>query len=297
MHLQVTCRARGLASVLVALPLIASGCTLELTFNPSPRATSSPTASPSPSSIALAEHCPGTDRTLGKPAGPAIDERSENWAGYVAYDTTAEVSCVEGSWVQPAITCALGGREDVAIWVGIDGVTSRTAGIDAAGSLVQIGTQAGCDAGQPGGFAWYQVLPEDPLSVRITTVTIAPGDRIRAMVGFADGAFTLQLADLTSGGTFSIVRSVSDAPRQTAEWIVEAPMIGCPDDCAIAPLPRFPQVTFSDAYMSTGAQRGAIDDDNWANGTTEMVRDGTVRASVSGLSVDGTSFNVTWRHR
>lgn len=288
------------------LVLLVSACSADLTPGPSVPATPSPTVRPSaspapspsasPSATPPPEHCPGTDRTPGEPPGPSIDERSENWAGYVVYDAKVAITCVEGSWIQPAVTCPSTGVQDVAIWVGIDGVKSG-AGVSAGTDLVQIGTQAGCNDGRASAFAWYEVIPQDPLSVGIPGVAIAPGDRIRAMVSFTRDVFTLLLVDETSGESFSVARTLAPARRQTAEWIVEAPMIGCPAHCVIAALPRFGKVTFSAAFASTATQRGAIDDDAWTHGTTELVRDGIVRAAVSKLAASGTSFSVVWKHR
>jgi hypothetical protein len=292
-------------ALLCALLLLVSACSADLTPSPGASAILSPTASPSaspalspsPSATPLPEHCPGTDHTPGKPPGPSIDERSENWAGYVAYDTKVAITCVEGAWVQPAVTCPSTGVQDVAIWVGIDGVKSAAAGVAAGTDLVQIGTQAGCNDGRASSFAWYQVIPQDPLSIEIANLTIAPGDHIRAMVSFTRDVFTLLLLDETSGDSFSTAKTLARARRQTAEWIVEAPMIGCPAKCVIAALPRFGKVTFSSAFVSTAVQRGAIDDDAWAHGTTELVRGGIVRAAVSRLGAQGTSFSVVWKHR
>lgn len=289
------------------LLLVVSACSADLTPSSPAPATPSPTVrpstspapspSPSPSAKPLPEHCPGTDRTPGKPAGPSISDRCENWAGYVVYDAKVAITCVEGSWIQPAVTCPSTGVQDVVIWVDIDGVKSGAAGVAAGTDLVQIGTQAGCNDGRASAFAWYEVIPEDPLSVAIPGMAIAPGDRIRAMVSFARDVFTLLLVDKTSGESFSVARALAHARRQTAEWIVEAPMIGCPAECVIAALPRFGKVTFSAAFASAAAQRGAIDDDAWTHGTTELVRGGTVRAAVSKLAAEGTSFSVVWKHR
>jgi hypothetical protein len=286
--------------------LLVSACGADLTPSPTAPVAASPTVRPSaspapspsvsPSATPLPEHCPGTDRTPGKPPGPSISERSENWAGYVVYDAKVAITCVEGSWIQPTVTCPSTGVQNVAIWVGIDGVKSG-AGVNAGTDLLQIGTQAGCDAGQKSAFAWYEVIPLDPLSVGIQGVTIAPGDRVRAMVSFARDVFTLLLVDETSGESFSVAKTLAHARRQTAEWIVEAPMIGCPADCVIAQLPRFGKVSFSEAFASTATQRGAIDDDAWTHGTTELVRGGIVRAAVTKLGAEGTSFGIVWRHR
>jgi hypothetical protein len=289
------------------LVLVVSACGVDMTPGPSAAATPSPSAgpsqspaptpSPSPSAPPLPEHCPGTDRTPGKPAGPSITERSENWAGYIAYDAKVRITCVEGSWIQPAVTCPATGVQDLAIWVGIDGVKSGPGGVSAGTDLVQIGTQAGCHDGRASAFAWYEVIPQDPLSVGIQDMAITPGDRIRAMVSFARDVFTLLVVDETSGDSFSIAKTLKGARRQTAEWIVEAPMIGCPAHCVIAALPPFGKVTFTAAFLSTGAQRGAIDDDSWTHGTTVMVRANIVRVAVGRLSTGGTAFITVWKHR
>lgn len=290
------------------LLLIVSACNADLTPSPTvettpsptirPSASPSPSPSPRPSPLAtpIPGHCPGTDRTPGKAPGPSLNERSENWAGYVVSDAALPITCVEGSWVQPAVSCPATGELDVAIWVGIDGVASPAAGA-AATDLVQIGTQAGCKDGRASAFAWYEVISQDPLSVGIPGVAIVPGDRVRAMVTFARGVFTLILMDETSGESFSVARSLASARRQTAEWIVEAPMVGCPTHCVIAALPRFGKLTFDSAFASTANQRAAIDDDAWTHATTELVRGGIVRAAVSKLVAEGTSFSVVWKHR
>ena len=74
-------------------------------------------------------------------------------------------------------------------------------------------------------------------------------------------------------------------------------MIGCPHRCVIATLPHFDKVTFTQAFASAGTQRGAIDDDAWTHGTTEMVRAGVVRAIVGRLTTGGSAFTVIWKHR
>src|SRR5439155_6543573 len=103
----------------------------------------------------------------------------------------------------------------------------------AGNDLVQIGTQAGCQNGRPSAFGWYQVLPQDELSVTIPRIRLAPGDHLQALVSFSGDVFTLTLVDVTSGTSFSTERALRDAARRTAEWIMEAPMIGCPHRCVI----------------------------------------------------------------
>lgn len=298
--------ARGVArarSLIVALALVASACTPALVATPSPVSeTPTPSVAPTPPApsatpVPAKLECPGSDKTPGRAPGRGTSEQAENWAGYVIYKYRTHFTCVVGSWTQPTISCPSTGTANVAIWVGIDGVKDPKAGVDSSATLQQIGTQASCDAGRRSAFAWYQVIPRDPFSVPITTVTIEPGDRIWAMVSYASGSFKLRVVDVTSGRSFSIDEALAEAPRLTAEWIVEAPQIGCPSRCRIAALPHFSKVIFTGAYASTGAQRGSISDDAWTHDALDIVRSGTERASVSRLTGGGTSFSVTWRHR
>jgi hypothetical protein len=292
------------AAALVACLVIVASCSADATPSGSttpatgstPAATASPSPSPSPSPIPLVEHCPGSDKTPGKTGRSLDDERSKNWAGYVIEDRQRRVSCVEGSWLQPAITCPATGQADVAIWVGIDGLNDPDGLIEAGDTLVQIGTDSGCDSGRHRAFAWYQVIPEDALSVHIPAISVDPGDRMRAMVRWADGTFTLQLLNATTGESFALERILGGTARQTAEWIVEAPTIDCPDHCRIAPLPGFDSVTFEETFASLGSARGDIDDDAWSHVRTELIGGTIVLASVSKLGGRGTSFVVTWHH-
>jgi len=86
---------------------------------------------------------------------------STNWSGYVAAVRTSIVTCVEASWVEPRITCPARGDQAVAIWIGIDGFSSRQIGVPPTASLVQIGTQANCHEGVAFHDAWHEILPAE----------------------------------------------------------------------------------------------------------------------------------------
>lgn len=225
------------------------------------------------------------------------EQRSRNWAGYVIYDRRRSISCVEGAWTHPSITCPARGEAHVAIWVGIDGVTDQDALIEAGDTLVQIGTDAGCADGEHRDFAWYQVIPEDALSVHVPEVPVQAGDLLRAIVLWSDGVFTLQLVNETRGASFLVERPLEGSARQTAEWIVEAPTIGCPSECHVADLPAFDTLVFGDTFAALDELRGSISDDAWAHVATRIATGSTVRAVPSRLMRAGTSFVVTWQHR
>jgi Peptidase A4 family len=258
----------------------------------------SPTLSPSPSPTPEPTHCPGSDKTPNRVARVPLKETSPTWAGYVIYKTRTSVTCVEGSWLQPKVTCPSTGELAVAIWVGMDGLDSPTVGVDSSRTLEQVGTEAECSGGALRMFAWHEVLPAEQSAQLVETMTVSQGDRLWAMVEYTgDATFTLRIRDITRDESFAIDEIVEGAPRLTAEWIVEAPSTGCATECTISALPKFTTVTFTGAFLSTGSQRASISDDNWRNGAIEMIRSQIVRVSVSSLTAKGTTFGVTWRHR
>lgn len=253
-----------------------------------PSVTPEPTVTAQPT-VTSELHCPGTK---ARRPGPAASGLANNWAGYVVERKRTSITCVEGLWVHPAVTCPARGTAYVAVWIGIDGVKD----VDPNAALVQTGTQVACD-GTASSWAWYQVLPKDPFSVSIPSLSVTPGDRISARIGYAKGSFTLELVNMTTGTSFAITRDLASAARLTAEWIVEAPTIGCPSDCHLAPLAPFGRIRFEGAYAEAAGRLGAIDANLWLHVGLDMTRGGTTRATVSGLSSSGTSFSVTFRHR
>ncbi len=149
---------------------------------PRPSASQRTTPTATAHLVSPEAHCRGSDRTPGAPAAATLSESSSIWAGYIAYRRQTGVSCVEGSWVQPKVTCSKTGRQAVSIWVGIDGVHSGGARVDASRSLVQIGTAAECLNGVLTHHAWHEVLPMEGSEVDIPALAIRPGDTIAALI-------------------------------------------------------------------------------------------------------------------
>ena len=265
----------------------------------SPTASPAPTFLPSPSAsgaiAARPARCPGTDRTPGAGPGRALSGLSTNWSGYVAAVRTSIVTCVEASWVEPRITCPAKGDQAVAIWIGIDGFSSRQIGVPSTTSLVQIGTQANCHDGAAFHDAWHEILPAEQHEVRIAARILA-GDHMSARILYSGGRFTMSLYDQEAKGAFTLTGSAPGAPRRTAEWIVEAPAVDCPGTCAAIALPRFGIIQFTNAHATIGGSRAAIDDDRWTHVKLTMTRRDVVRTRASALTSGGTLFHVTWIH-
>jgi hypothetical protein len=232
----------------------------------------------------------------GEPAsgsGNATRDASHAWSGYLVTKAGSRVSCIEGTWVEPVVACPTKGQPKMSIWVGIDGVKSRSLGVDALEPLIQIGTQVDCDAGLATHFGWHEVYPVDPHVVAFDN-PLSAGDRIRAQVAFRNGSFTLTVLNLTAGTQDTIVERAAGASRVTAEWTVEAPSIGCPDACKPAELPDFESIRVMGARVTLDGSLGGIRGP-WTWDATDMVRNRQTIASTGELFSTGDSFRVTRR--
>ncbi len=265
--------------------------------SPSAGPSASPIVTPEPSIPAVATKptpCPGSNRNPGAAPGRQYSGGSTNWAGYVSAVKKTGVTCVEGSWIEPSVTCPKSGRQAVAIWIGIDGFAGAV-GIPSTDVLVQIGTQVTCTNGVAEHGAWHEILPGEAHEVPIAA-RIRAGDHMSARISYANNRFTLVLYDQDAEGLFSLTAPAPGAPRKTAEWIVEAPATDCPGSCAPLPLPKFTTVRFTGAYATIAGQRSSINDASWSNVKLTMTRSRITRASVSILASGGSAFRVFWKH-
>jgi hypothetical protein len=218
---------------------------------------------------------------------------SPNWAGYVIGAVPGAVADVKGSWIVPAVQGRCPSTNAyAAFWVGIDGYGST--------GVEQTGTDSDCVAGAPTYYAWYEFFPATSHSR--SNVPIHPGDVISAEVQYSGGAFTVTIADRTTGGSFRKSALDSGAARLSAEWIVEAPSSAG----GIVPLADFGAISFG--YDDTGVAGGCsatVSGTNGAVGSFDSssssvlaiamgTSSGATKAATSSLSSDGTSFTVTW---
>jgi len=278
----------GVVSAPSRTPGASSGTTApSLSPGTSPGSSTATAAKPAP--------CPGTDRTPDAAPGRQVTGSSANWSGYVAAVKKTGVTCVEGSWIEPAVTCSRTGHQAVAVWIGVDGFSAATLGIPSTQVLVQIGTQVDCQGGVAAHSAWHEILPGEQNEVHVQS-TIRAGDHLSARISFSGGKFTMQLFDAETLFAYSLTASAQGAPRRTAEWIVEAPATDCPGTCKAIALPKFATVTFTNAHATIAGQRAAINNDTWSNVKLKMVRGGITRTSTSKLLSDGTSFRVGFVH-
>lgn len=218
---------------------------------------------------------------------------SRNWAGYIVGTTKGHVTCVEGTWVQPAIHCRSTGTSSVAFWVGIDGTSAAASIPDASATLAQVGTAANCTDGQLQLFAWYEFLPDLQQEVQMA-VPLATGDSLWAQVlSLGKGRFRATLVNLTQHAGATQEWTLKSPPLLTAEWVAEAPATPCgSDNCPVMPLTPFSTVRFN-GYATIRGARYRLATAPFPYLRISAVRGGKTLAAPSSLGSRG--FTVTWK--
>ena len=212
---------------------------------------------------------------------------SSNWSGYaietnLTYPQKGAVTDVKGSWTVPAVNYSVTPNAYSSFWIGIDGYSS--------GTVEQIGTSSDASSGSPQYYAWYEMYPKWPVTLKMK---ISPGDVMSAEVGYlGNGKFQLTITDTTTGASFTTTQKSPSAKRSSAEWIAEAPSSG-----KVLPLADFGTVYFENAQATLNGVTGSINNSAWQyDAITMTTSSGTVKALPSSLSPDGRSFSVTWYH-
>lgn len=199
--------------VTTALSGTALLCAVGATSLPAAASTTSSTSSTAvelnPGGPIIRAHVPGTSNS-------GLPTISLNWSGYAA-TSSKKFTYVHVRFVQPAVTCPGIADQWTSNWSGLDGFTN--------GTVEQDGTFANCGGKNhttPRYLAWYEMFPAGSVVV----FSVRPGDTIDSSVRFANGKFTLRIADLTSGKSATKVASCSSCARASAEWIIERPATG-----------------------------------------------------------------------
>jgi hypothetical protein len=223
----------------------------------------------------------------------AQPQLSANWAGYAATapaDATLAFANATGTWTMPRVRCRKGRSDAVAFWVGLGGY------LDGTTSLEQLGTAAECGGTRTEAtyYAWWEVVPA--AAVRVS-LRVRPGDRVTAGVAVDGKKVVFSLIDRTHGTRFSrVMTTAQQLDVASAEWIAEAPA-SCvsPVSCSTVPISDFGRVTFTDIALTAGSHPGTLADATWAAAPIKLVT-GLDGAAPGGVSADGRSFAVSWRH-
>jgi len=223
---------------------------------------------------------------------------SSNWAGYVTSGTS--FSSVSGSWVVPTAKSSTEGYS--AMWVGLGGAS------DGSSALEQVGTDSNFVDGQATYSAWYELVPEAPVTLRLD---VSAGDHISAKVSVSGTRVTVRLSDLTTGRSVTKTLHMSDPDTSSAEWIAEAPSVETAGgEYAVVPLADFGTARFTHASATADGHTGDIDDAAWSAEKVDMAGSSggyggypgrgavaqleTGEATTSSLTSGGSSFRVTW---
>jgi hypothetical protein len=226
---------------------------------------------------------------------------SSNWAGYAASSSGVTFKRVSGTWVQPKVSCGTGRRRYSAYWLGLGGLHTTSS------ALEQIGTEADCAGGKATYSVWYELVPDDPVELKLT---VRPGDTISAAVTVTGHTVKLYLANRTRGTTFTKTLQASKVDVTSAEWIAEAPSV-CDDsgNCDTLALANFGTASFANARAtSTTGHTGTITDPAWSavkitltsergrHGGPGFMTDGagSATATPAELNATGDAFAVTY---
>jgi hypothetical protein len=225
---------------------------------------------------------------------------SYNWGGYAVTGSSGAVTDAKGSWTVPAVNCTTTPTGYSSFWVGLDGFSSD--------SVEQTGTDSDCESltgksGTPTYYAWFEFYP-NPTYVIEFSGAIQPGDSMTAEVKYAGQAtsvgrrgsgakFTVTIADLSKGETYTITSTAPSANESSAEWIAEAPCCGRAG--SILPLADFGSVSFNSGTATVQGTSGPIASFGSNVQEITMVDEAaphSVKAQPSSVSNGG--FYVTW---
>lgn len=220
----------------------------------------------------------------------ALDSNTQsyNWSGYVA---KGNFSQVQGDFVQPTISSSEPSYTHESTWVGLGGYYTNS-------GLVQTGTSITTYQGGRHYYAWYEYLSSanpNP-EIRMTSVTVNPGDRIHAYCSFqkSNNKFNAYIANDTNGTSQAVLISISASEyfdQRTAEFINEHPSWGATDNgltnYGVTNWTNCKVYTMTGTWMNLGSTTYYR--------VTMINRNGNVLAEPSNLS--GTSFINTWRRR
>jgi hypothetical protein len=193
--------------------------------------------------------------------GPRNEFVTSNWSGYAigSYQSGHKYASAQGTWVVPTVafgsTNSGTNEEYSATWVGIGGFCLNALCTRADRTLIQLGTsQYVSSSGATSYFAWYEMLPQAP--VTITAMTVNPGDQITASVQCVSACsartqkWQLSMTNVskTNGNqTWSQDFSYSSS-LASADWIEEAPV-----SSSVLPLANFNIVGIAPSLSNVSA--------------------------------------------
>lgn len=154
---------------------------------------------------------------------------SRNWSGYAVTGAKGSFKRISAEWNVPYVKATERPTYSSA-WIGIDGFRN--------GSLIQTGTGHESVNGSVHYYAWWEILPA---AETVIPLPVSPGDHMYALIyKLRPGKWCILLRNVSKGWFFRTVQRYS-GPHSSAEWVVEAPLVGG----SVAALTRMTSVCFS----------------------------------------------------
>ena len=196
-----------------------------------------------------------------QPAGPtnativALNaNQSSNWGGYNqgAIDKGTVFGSITGKWNVPVATQHTPKEEEYSsVWIGIGGGCPESTCSLPSLTLIQLGTEQDVNAkGKATYSAWWELIPAP--SVTIDGFAVHPGDRMRGSISEVapnSNVWTMKLTNLSTGQSWSQTVPYSSS-HDTAEWIVETPLVFGSGGAEFALMPNLSRVRFDRATVN-----------------------------------------------
>jgi hypothetical protein len=225
--------------------------------------------------------------------------KSLNWAGYVVASNFSNpqpvVTMVNASWIVQNVSCSKKSSTYSSQWVGIGGYFKNDS------SLIQVGTESDCINGKAKYGAWYELLPNAETPIK--NMTVSAGDKILAtiyLVPNTTNQWSITIKNENTGQFYTTIVTYNSS-ELSGEWIEERPALCTGIVCRLTTLANFGIAYYGFNYTGMKQTEFATVD-----GTTKQIGElpyenitmvsnsGSVLASPSSLSFDGTSFFVTY---
>ncbi len=225
--------------------------------------------------------------TFHKPIAVVAANQSSNWSGYnqgSLEDGNELYSSIAGTWVVPrASQHKRGEAEYSSTWVGIGGGCVNSGCTATDNTLIQAGTEQ--DVNSAGGSsysAWWEIIPEPstPVSLAVTA-----GNTVRVTITQGlPSQWTIVISNLSTHKSVTVKTSYSSS-RNTAEWIVETPLI-IGTGGGFAALPNLTTTHF-DASLTNGVDPHLVTAEQMQliNGSSHVI------AQPSAPDSEGDGFN------
>lgn len=141
--------------------------------------------------------------------------QSHNWSGYAIQSRRKKFNSISGDWIVPSVK-ATSQNTYSAAWIGMDGFNNQ--------SLIQVGTIQAYVNGKATYSAFWETIPNQS-SAQMISKPVAPLDLIHGEItNICDDLWKIKLTNKTQGWQFS-TKVAYQGPRQSAEWIIEAPFV------------------------------------------------------------------------